>query len=119
VLYQAPQCVEGTLNVFFTCPMAAPEEMEKPIFSLHCVPIDLAMSSYEVGTAKHVYDIEEEYRFSLQAYNLNKECYLLNLGWKIMLFKRGYMVDSVCINHKEHNTFLRYFSDRKVIFVGP
>jgi len=50
---------------------------------------------------------------------VSKECYLLNLGNKLMLFKKGYMVDDAQLNFHSPNTYLRYFPDKKVAFVAP
>lgn len=44
---------------------------------------------------------------------------MLNLGRELLLFKRGYLVDRAVVNHQVDNTFLRYFSDRKVVHVSP
>ncbi len=36
-----------------------------------------------------------------------------------MLFKRGYLVDGANVNFKVDNTFLKYFSDKKIVHVAP
>ena len=121
VLYQAPQCVEGILNVFFTGPVVVEEGEPIPDkkFGLYCLPIELAVSSYDVGKAKHIYNIEDEFLTHLKVETVNKECYLLNLGQKIMMFKRGYMVDTAVVNYQINDTYLRMYSDCKVVFITP
>lgn len=51
--------------------------------------------------------------------SVDKECFLLNLGREIMMFKRGYLVDKVAVNYQVKNTFVKYFSDRKAVHVSP
>ena len=51
---------------------------------------------------------------------MNKEVYLLNLGCKIMMFKRGYMVDTAYVNSKKDpDSYLRLYPDRRVVFIAP
>ena len=68
---------------------------------------------------KHVYDIFMEFKSDLRVESINKECYLLNLDKKIMMFKRGYMVDQAIVNFQKSRTYLRYYVDKRVVFVAP
>ena len=88
------------------------------MFKLHSLTLDLN-ANYEVGKVKEIYLIKEEFRHTLKVGPVSKECYLLNLGNKLMLFKKGYMVDEAKLNFHSPNTYLKYFSDRKVVFVAP
>ena len=88
------------------------------MFGLYCLPIDLSHSNYQVGDAKHVYDIDTNYLDWLRVENINKEVYLLNLEESLLMFKRGYMVDRANVNYHDKDIHLRFFG-RKVIFVAP
>ena len=72
-----------------------------------------------MGKIKQVYDIESQYKDQLKVETVNKECYLLNLAQKIMMFKRGYMVDTATVNYQFDNTYLRLYPDRRVVVITP
>jgi hypothetical protein len=119
-LHQAAQCVDGILNLFFVGPVGTNNgkgEEDKNNFGLYCLPVELV--NFDLGAFKHTYDISEEFRTTLKVESVDKECFLLNLGREIMMFKRGYLVDQVTINFQVNNTFVKYFPDRKAVHVSP
>ena len=50
--------------------------------------------------------------------SINRDCFLINLGKEIYMFKKGYCVDKVVVNNRDKNTILKYFSDRKLVHVS-
>lgn len=67
---------------------------------------------------KKVYDIENKYRSTIKIESISSDCYLINIGQAILMFRKGYLVDRASINIHVEGSFLKYF-DKQLIHVVP
>lgn len=56
------------------------------------------MSGIKMQQLTKVYDVQNSYKKQMKIENYSKDVYLLNLGFEILAFKKGYVIDSVNVN---------------------
>jgi hypothetical protein len=71
-----------------------------------------------VHELKKVYDIEDKYRSTLRVESISRDCYLINIGQAILMFRKGYLVDRAAINIHVEGSYLKYF-DKQLIHAVP
>lgn len=50
--------------------------------------------------------------------SISRDCYLLNIGQAILMFKKGYLVDRVYINIHVEGSYMKYL-DKQLIHAVP
>jgi hypothetical protein len=72
----------------------------------------------QVHELKKVYDIENQYYSTLRIESISRDCYLLNIGQAILMFRKGYLVDRAYISIHVEGSYMKYF-DKQLIHAVP
>lgn len=67
---------------------------------------------------KKVYEIQERLKKKIKLKNFMKDTFLMNLGWEILAFKQGYIIDSVSMSSAIDNPNLIYLGEEKLVHVS-
>lgn len=81
------------------------------MFTLWVLEIEFMVNDVYMRGFKKVYDIQKRLKKKLVLKNFMKDTFLMNIGWEILAFKQGYIIDSVSISSNIHNSNLRYIGE--------
>lgn len=80
------------LNVFFS------RQKNEGMLEVWGLQVEIQGFGAQVHELTKVYDIENKYRSTLRVESISRDCYLINVGQAILMFKKGYLVDRAAIN---------------------
>ena len=67
---------------------------------------------------KKVYEIQQRLKHKIKIKNFMKDIFLMNLGFEILAFKQGYIIDSVGISSAIDNPNLKYLGEERLVHVS-
>lgn len=88
------------------------------MFTLWVHEVECLVNEVRMKSFKKVYDIHKSLKKKLKLKTFMKDTFLMNIGWEILAFKQGYILDSVSISSTVDNPNLRYLGDEKLVHVS-
>ena len=69
-----------------------------------------------MGKMAKIYDVSSKVDVKLS--NYSEEIYLINLGYKVYAMKHGYLLDSVEVNNREYETYMRRVNQNELVHIS-
>ena len=80
------------------------------------IEIEYAGTELSISAAEKIYDVKNTLKNKINIHcDFRKGMYIMELGYEILLLKKGYVLDSVNINVKLKHSVLRYIGDNRII----
>ena len=80
------------------------------------VELEYPGNKLQLNPAEKIYDIKNSLKSQIKIRNsAHKGTFIMNLGTEILTFKKGYIMDSVNINVKVENSFLKYIGSNTLV----
>lgn len=90
---------------------------KKDVFGLYYVEIEYDYCNSKVCEMKKVYDIRKNLRHEINMLNISKNIFFLSLKTEVLAVKNGLIIDSVGVNFKFDNCYLKIIKNDVLVHI--